>query len=65
MDHFLAEYEGRVLELVDVIFLMPNRRACNTLKDAFLRAQGLKPLMLPKIMPIGDIEEERMDWVVL
>lgn len=38
--HFLREYRGRELELTDVLFLLPNRRAVKALKDAFVRLQG-------------------------
>lgn len=52
------EFEGSKEKLVDVIFLMPNRRTCISLKEAFIRYNGQKPVMLPKIIPVGDIEED-------
>lgn len=57
---FVEEYKNNILSLVDVMFLMPNRRACRALKDAFVRVRGMEPLMLPKIVPIGDIEEDEI-----
>lgn len=57
---FVKEYQDKILSLVDVIFLMPNKRACRALKDAFLRVRGLQPLMLPKIVSIGDVEEDEI-----
>ena len=58
--HFLREYHGRELELTDVLFLLPNRRAVKALKDAFVRLQGLAPTLLPQMLPIGDVEEDEL-----
>ena len=58
--HFLREYRGRELELTDVLFLLPNRRAVKALKDAFVRLQGLAPTLLPQMLPIGDVEEDEL-----
>lgn len=55
---FSQEYENKKEELADVIFLLPNRRTCLSLKEAFVRYNGKKPTMLPKIVPIGDFQEE-------
>ena len=52
------EFEDSKEKLADVIFLMPNRRTCISLKEAFIRYNGKKPVMLPKIVPVGDIEED-------
>ncbi|MDD4555985.1 MAG: PD-(D/E)XK nuclease family protein [Alphaproteobacteria bacterium] len=56
----IKQYENCLLELVDVLILMPNRRACLSLKEAFVRVRGLQPTMLPKILSIGDVEEEEL-----
>ena len=40
-----------------MLVLLPNRRACRALGDAFLREFGGKPLLLPEITPIGDIDD--------
>lgn len=52
------EFEHNKEELADVIFLMPNRRTCVSLREAFIRYNGKKPVMLPKIIPVGDLEEK-------
>ena len=57
---FLADYAENPLELADVLFLLPNRRACQSLKEAFVRAQGLSPTLLPQMMPIGDVAEDEL-----
>lgn len=61
----LAERFGRMYAdnlngLADVLFLLPNRRACLSLREAFIRYYGLKPVILPKIVPIGDLEEDEV-----
>ena len=55
---FLDEYSSAPLGLSEVLFLLPNRRACQNLKEAFVRAQGLKPTLLPQMMAIGDTDED-------
>lgn len=57
---FLDEYAGDLLSLTNVLFLLPNRRACQTLKEAFVRERGLSPTLLPQMMPIGDVEEDEL-----
>lgn len=59
-EKFLNEYRGRDLELTDVLFLLPNRRAVKALKDAFVRLQGTAPTLLPQMLPIGDVEEDEL-----
>jgi len=61
---FLPSLANYVLEKYDttnykkILILLPNRRSCRALRDAFLDASGGKPLLLPKIQPIGEIEDE-------
>ena len=38
--------------------LLPNRRACHALGDAFLRELGGRPTLLPEISPIGEIDDD-------
>lgn len=57
---FLAEYEQNPLGLAEVLFLLPNRRAVRSLKDAFVRARGLVPTLLPRMIPLGDVEEDEL-----
>lgn len=59
-ERFLAEYALQPQALADVLFLLPNRRACMALADAFVRQQGLKPTLLPKMLPIGEVEEDEL-----
>ncbi len=46
------------LALARTEILLPTRRACRSLREAFLRLSGGKPLLLPRMNPIGDVDEE-------
>ncbi len=59
-ERFLKDYKDNPLGLCDVVFLMPNRRSCLSLKQAFLNANGLTPFLLPQILPVGDIDEDEI-----
>ena len=59
-EKFLREYQDNPLGLTDVLFLLPNRRAVKTLKDAFVRLQGAQPTLLPQMSPLGDVEEDEL-----
>jgi ATP-dependent helicase/nuclease subunit B len=57
----LAEAAGDPLALAGMEVLLPTRRACRSLRDAFLRASGGTPLLLPAMRPLGDLDEEEME----
>lgn len=40
--------------------LLPTRRACRALREAFLRLSGGKPLLLPRMLPLGDVDEDEI-----
>jgi len=44
--------------LARVRVLLPTRRACRSLRDAFLRLSGGRPLLLPRMTPLGDVDED-------
>ncbi|WP_366654303.1 double-strand break repair protein AddB [Fodinicurvata sp. EGI_FJ10296] len=49
--------------LADITLLLPNRRACRALREAFLRRAGEKgqhSLLLPTMSPIGDIDPDAL-----
>ncbi|MBU6475612.1 MAG: double-strand break repair protein AddB, partial [Alphaproteobacteria bacterium] len=48
------------LSLTGYTVLLPSRRACRTLREAFLRLSGGKAILLPALHPIGDIDAEEM-----
>ena len=43
--------------MADATVLLPTRRACITLRDAFLRVSGGQALVLPRLLPLGDLDE--------
>ena len=57
---YLSKYTSKTLELASVLFLVPNRRACKSLSDAFIRQQGLNPAILPQIVPIAEIDDDEL-----
>lgn len=67
---FLAELAARILSasgedddplaLARTTVLLPTRRACRAMQDVFLRLSDGAPLVLPRLIPIGDIDEDEM-----
>lgn len=55
-----ARFGDDPLTLSDVLILLPNRRAVRSLRDAFLRQAGGKSMLLPRIEPIGDVDEDEL-----
>jgi len=56
----LDEYKDTPESLPDILILLPTRRACRTLRDAFLQLNNGKPIMLPALQALGDIDEEEL-----
>ena len=57
----LARRGGEPLALVGVTLLLPTRRACLALRDAFLRRSGGGAMLLPRIMPLGDLDVDEAE----
>ncbi len=56
----LQDYAENHLSLADVLVLLPNRRACRSLSEAFVRLHGMEPTLLPQMRAIGDVYEDEM-----
>ena len=56
--HLLQTLGTQDFQLADCLILTPSRRANRTLTDAFLRQSAGKPLILPHMIPLGDMDEE-------
>ncbi len=56
----LAEVGDHRLALADMLVLLPTRRACRSLGEAFLRRAAGRALLLPRIQPIGEIEADEL-----
>ena len=46
------------LDLADALILLPNRRACRSLQTTFLRLREGEALLLPRLVPMGDLSDE-------
>ena len=57
---YIDKFKDKKFELGSVLFMVPNRRACTALMNAFLRYFGLKPTILPQIVPISEIDDDEM-----
>ncbi|MBS29276.1 MAG: double-strand break repair protein AddB [Alphaproteobacteria bacterium] len=55
-----SEHEGDPLALARTTILLPTRRACRSLQDTFLQLTDGAPLVLPRMVPIGDIDEDEV-----
>ncbi len=56
----IAQYGADPLTLADILILLPTRRSVRALSDAFLRAANGRPTILPRMAPLGDLDES--DW---
>ena len=50
----LSQYGHDPALLAKSLVLLPNRRACRSLRDMFLVKTGGKPILLPRMQPIGE-----------
>jgi ATP-dependent helicase/nuclease subunit B len=57
-EHLLSEYWQTPDALARLLVLVPTRRSVTSLRDTLLRRSGGKPLLLPRIQPIGEIDLE-------
>jgi ATP-dependent helicase/nuclease subunit B len=48
------------LLLSRALVLLPSRRGASGLREAFLRVRSGKPLLLPRILPLGDADEDAL-----
>jgi ATP-dependent helicase/nuclease subunit B len=48
------------LALASATLYLPTRRACRLARDTFLDITGAKAAILPRIVPIGDIDEDEL-----
>ncbi len=59
-ERYLKIYETNPEGLAQVLFLLPNRRACQSLADAFVRQRGLTPTILPQMKPLAEADEDEV-----
>ena len=51
------------LALSRMTVLLPTRRACRSLAEAFLRAGNGQPLLLPRLKPVGDLDLDELAFL--
>lgn len=56
----IGRHGAEPLAFSRVTVLLPNRRACRALAEAFLRRSGGRAMLLPAIQPLGDVDEEEL-----
>jgi len=56
----LARAGGEPLALAEQLVLLPTRRACRSLREAFLRQSDGAALILPRMRPLGDVDEDEL-----
>ncbi len=61
----LAETAVQKEDLGRLLVFLPTRRACRVLQEAFLKGSGSDALLLPKMQPIGDLDEEMISLSAL
>src|SRR6266849_2731356 len=48
------------LDFADMTIFLPTRRACRLARDTFLQVLGVDAAVLPRLVPIGDIDEDEL-----
>ena len=56
----MADVADKPEKLATYLILLPTRRACRSLQEAFLRQTDGKPILLPRLQPFGDIDAEEL-----
>lgn len=57
-----ARAGGDPLKLSSMTVYLPTRRACRHLREAFLRVTGARAALLPRMKPLGDVDEVDLDF---
>lgn len=56
--HLMQQESDSPERLTQYHLLLPTRRACRIMRDAFLQLNDGKPLLLPAMSPIGEVDEQ-------
>ena len=57
----MARAGGDPLALSRMLILVPTRRGGRALREAFLRLSDGRPLLLPRMMPLGDLDADEIE----
>jgi len=55
-----ADGDGEPAALARATVLLPTRRACRSAREAFLRLRQGRPTLLPRLMALGDMDEDEL-----
>jgi ATP-dependent helicase/nuclease subunit B len=58
----LTETASNPMDLSRYQILLPTRRACRALQEAFLRHSDGSTVILPKLTPLGDLESDEIEF---
>ena len=58
--YVLQQTAGDPLKLSSYLILLPSRRSCRTVREAFLRLSDGRPMVLPRLQPLGDVDAEEL-----
>ncbi len=53
----LQQYGHNPAELTKLLILLPNRRSCRALRETFLECTNGSPILLPRMQPLGELDE--------
>lgn len=59
-ERFFKLYANQKDDLAKILFLLPTRRSCAGLAEAFVRQSNLQPTILPQMVPIADVDEDEI-----
>lgn len=60
-EYVLSKKGASPFELASMQIILPTRRACRTVKEAFLRASHTQTLLLPKLTALYELDDLQMD----
>lgn len=63
-DGLMARAGEDLLTLSGYTVLLPTRRACRALREAFLRRSQGRPLLLPRMQPLGDADADELGMLL-
>ncbi len=61
--HHLTRQDG-ARPLPEYTILLPTRRACRILRETFLSMNSGAPMLLPRMTPLGDVDEEDLSLMM-
>lgn len=62
--YLLDLVDGDYQALTRYRLLLPTRRACRIVQDTFLRLNDGKPMLLPHLMPLGEVDEDELSLLM-